>query len=426
MALTLGRLSRRAWAQRPWLAAAARASSCWSHVEEGPPDAIFGLVEAFNKDSRPTKVNLAIGAYRDSDGKPFVLPTVIKVEKMLLERNLDKEYAGIMGYESFRRSAAELAFSKDDDNIRNKLYVTAQSVSGTGALRVAGIFLEKFYPGSKTIYLPNPSWGNHAQVFRACRLDVQSYRYYDPSTCGFDAAGAYDDLAKLPDKSIVLLHACAHNPTGVDLKPSEWAEVSKICKVKGHFLLVDMAYQGFATGDLDRDAAGLRLLSRDGHKFLLCQSFSKNMGLYGERVGAVTFLCDNPEEVKAVESQVKIIIRPLYSNPPINGARIATEILNNPDLYQEWLGELQLMAGRIIEMRQKLQEGLTREGSTRNWSHITEQIGMFCYSGLTQEQVQRLQDEFAIFLTKDGRISMVSLTPHNVDYVAKAIHEVTK
>jgi aspartate aminotransferase len=207
---------------------------------------------------------------------------------------------------------------------------------------------------------------------------------------------------------------------------AEWKEISRICKERSHFVVVDMAYQGFATGDLDNDAAGVRQLAADGHNLLLCQSFSKNLGLYGERVGAMTVLCSDPEEAKRVESQLKIIIRPLYSNPPINGARIATHILNTPALYNEWLGELKLMAGRIMEMRQALRDGLEKEGSTRDWSHITEQIGMFCYSGMTQEQVDRLQSEFGIFMTKDGRISMVALTPGNVGAVARAMHLVTK
>lgn len=424
--MALWRVSGSLWKASRWLPAAARASSVWANVPEGPPDAIFGLVEACNKDPRPEKVNLSIGAYRDSEGRPFVLSTVRKAERMVVEEDLDKEYAGIMGYEAMRRAAVELALGKDDESVNNKLYSTAQTVSGTGALRVAGIFYNKFLPQDKTIYLPNPSWGNHSQVFRACGLDVKSYRYYDSKTCAFDATGAYEDLSKLPEKSAVLFHACAHNPTGVDMKLEEWAEVSKICKQRSLYVLVDMAYQGFATGDLDRDAAGLRLMAKDGHKLILCQSFSKNMGLYGERLGAVTFLCGSESEQKAVESQVKIIIRPLWSNPPIHGARIALRILQRPELYSEWLEEMKLMSGRIMEMRTGLKEGLIKEGSTRDWSHITDQIGMFCYSGMSPEQVERLKNEFAIYMTKDGRISMVSLTPLNLGYVAKAMHEVTK
>ncbi|KAL5466716.1 hypothetical protein EMCRGX_G030864 [Ephydatia muelleri] len=403
-----------------------RTTSWWSQVEVGPPDVIFGLVEAFNKDTRSPKINLAIGAYRDDHGKPYVLPSVRKAEKKLFEKNLDKEYAGIMGYEAFRKAAVELALGKDSEPVKNKLYVTAQAVSGTGALRLAGMFLKHFYPYSKTVYTSNPTWGNHPQVFKHSGLDVQTYTYYNPADCGFNAAGCYADLKKLPDKSIILLHACAHNPTGVDPKLEQWAEISKICKDKQHFLLVDMAYQGFASGDLERDAAGLRHLVKDGHKVILCQSFSKNMGLYGERVGAVTVLCNNEQEVAAVDSQMKIIIRPLYSNPPINGARIAIELLTQSDLYKEWLGELKVMAGRIIRMRELLWQGLQREGSTRNWSHIKDQIGMFCYSGLSPQQVEKLKQDNAIYMTKDGRVSMVAITPDNVDYIAKAIHQVTK
>lgn len=418
-------LNRLASARRFFAPLTARAASWWGGVEQGPPDAIFGLVEAHKKDPRPEKVNLAIGAYRGSDGKPLVLPTVKKAEKILYDRALDKEYAGIMGYESFSREAYKLAFG-EDQAYKDNLFVTAQTVSGTGSLRLGGMFLGKFFPNEKTIYLPSPSWPNHTPVFKQSGLEVKSYRHYDPKTCNFDDAGCYEDLKNLPERSMVLFHACAQNPTGVDLNMEQWAEVSRICKSRNHFVVVDMAYQGFATGDLERDSAGLCLLIKDGHNLMLCQSFSKNMGLYGERCGALTFICSNEKEKKAVESQLKILVRPLYSNPPIYGARIATEILTNPELYQEWLGELKMMAGRIFEMRDSLKAGLEKAGSTRDWSHVTQQIGMFCYSGLNQEQVERLKSDHAIYMTKDGRISMVSLTPKNIDYVVSAIHAVSK
>ncbi|XP_065915037.1 aspartate aminotransferase, mitochondrial-like [Dysidea avara] len=403
-----------------------RKSSWWSHVEEGPPDVIFGVVEAYNRDDHPQKVNLGIGAYRDDNGKPWVLPVVRKAEKMLQEKELDKEYAGIMGYETFRKAAAKLAFGPQGDFIENGLYTTAQTISGTGALRLAANYLKKYFPYDKKVYVPDRTWGNHVPVLSHAGLATDTYKYYNPNTCMFDPEGAYDSLKNLPKNSLVLFHACAHNPTGADPYPEHWEEISKICKDRNHFIFIDMAYQGYATGDLNRDAFAVRQFVKDGHKLLLTQSFAKNMGLYGERVGAMTILTDSKEETKAVESQVKIIIRPMWANPPINGARIATIILSTKELYDQWLVEVKSMADRTILMRERLHEGLEKEGSKLNWSHITGQIGMFCFSGLNEQQVQRLRDDFHIYMTKDGRISIVALTTKNVDYVAKAIHEVTK
>jgi aspartate aminotransferase len=230
----------------------------------------------------------------------------------------------------------------------------------------------------------------------------------------------------MPDKSIVLLHACAHNPTGVDPKPEQWAELSALVKKKQHFPFFDMAYQGFATGSIDRDASAVRLFLKDGHSVALAQSFAKNMGLYGERVGAFSLVCSSKEEADRCLSQIKILIRPMYSNPPISGARIAAEIFNDSKLYGQWLSEVKDMADRVISMRTALKDGLKKAGSTKNWSHITDQIGMFCFTGMTPAQVEKLTSEHSIYLTKDGRIAIVGLTTKNVDYVANAIHAVTK
>jgi len=303
---------------------------------------------------------------------------------------------------------------------------TTQSISGTGALRIGGAFLQKFYPHSKTIYLPTPSWANHSPVFTHSGLEVGSYRYYDKSTCGLDISGMLEDLSNLPTNSLVLLHACAHNPTGVDPSFEQWKEISDVMKKRDHFVFFDMAYQGFASGDLDRDAQALRLFVEDGHRPVLAQSYAKNMGLYGERVGAFSVVCDSEEERNRVESQIKILVRPMYSSPPIHGARIASQVLNNEELYTQWTGEVKGMADRVIDMRQKLKDNLAKEGSIKDWSHITNQIGMFCYTGMDEEQVARLTNEFSVYLTKDGRVSVVGITTKNVEYLAHAIHQVTK
>jgi len=392
----------------------------------GPPDAILGVTEAFKRDTNPKKMNLGVGAYRDDAGKPFVLPSVKAAEKKIFEANLNHEYAPIGGEAIFSKLSANLAFGEGNDVVANGLNVSVQGISGTGSLRIGANVLAKWFPGNKTVYLPKPSWGNHTPIFKHAGMDVQGYRYYDPKTCGFDFQGACDDIAKIPEKSVILLHACAHNPTGVDPKPEQWKELSQIIKKRNLYVFFDMAYQGFASGDVDHDAFAVRQFLKDGHNICLSQSYAKNMGLYGERAGAFTIVCADKDEAARVMSQVKIIIRPMYSNPPVHGARIVTEILTDPALKKQWLGDVKLMADRIITMRQKLQDGLKREGSSLNWQHITDQIGMFCFTGMKPDQVEKLTKDFSVYLTKDGRISMAGISSSNVDYLAHAMHSVTK
>lgn len=399
--------------------------STWADVKMGPPDAILGITEAFKKDSFDLKINLGVGAYRDDNGKPYVLPSVRKAEKTLLDKNLDKEYAGITGVPAFTSAAAQLAYGPDSPALLEKRVAITQTISGTGALRVGGAFLSRFYP-SKKILLPTPSWANHAAVFRDAGLEVEQYRYYDKQNISLDFDGLVEDLTKAPDGTIVVLHACAHNPTGVDPTPEQWRKISEVVKAKGHFAFFDMAYQGFASGDCDKDAYAVRYFVEQGHEIALCQSFAKNMGLYGERVGSFSLVCASEEEKARVDSQLKILIRPLYSNPPINGARIAGEILNNPELRTQWLAEVKQMADRMIEMRRLLRKNLEDLGSKHDWSHVTSQIGMFCYTGLKPEQVDRLAKEFSVYGTRDGRISISGITSANVNRLAEAIHEVSK
>lgn len=403
-----------------------RLSSFWSHVEQGPPDAILGITEAFKRDTNPNKINLGAGAYRDDNGKPYVLPCIKAAEENLMRKQLDKEYAGIAGITEFTKGSANLAFGPNNEIVNNGLNCTVQGISGTGSLRIGAAFLEKFYPRNKTVFLPTPSWANHGPIFKHAGMEVASYRYYDKNTCGFDAAGCFEDLSNLPENSIIMLHACAHNPTGVDPTPEQWQELSNIIKRKNHFPFFDMAYQGFASGDLTRDAHALRLFIKDGHTPCLAQSYAKNMGLYGERVGAFTVVCNTSEEAKAVESQIKILIRPMYSNPPIHGARLVSEVFYNDDLYAQWLVEVKGMADRIISVRAALKENLEKEGSSHDWSHIVNQIGMFCYTGMKPDQVANLTKDHSVYLTKDGRISVVGITSKNVEYLAKAMHAVTK
>lgn len=405
---------------------ASRSSSWWSNVQMGPPDAILGVTEAFKKDTNPKKINLGVGAYRDDNGKPYVLPSVHKAEEIMAKKGLDKEYAPISGPADFCKNSIELALGSDSEEVKAGSNATVQAISGTGALRVGCAFLSSFFPGPKDIYLPSPSWGNHTPIGKHAGLNVKSYKYYDPKTCGLDFQGALDDISKIPERSAILLHACAHNPTGVDPTPEQWQELSALIKKKNLFPFFDMAYQGFASGSVDRDAFAVRLFVKEGHQIALAQSYAKNMGLYGERAGAFSLVTSGKEEADRTMSQLKILIRPMYSNPPIHGARIVSTILSTPELRAEWLRDVKQMADRIISVRSSLRSNLENLGSKRNWQHITDQIGMFCFTGMNADQSTRLSKDFSIYLTKDGRISMAGVTSKNVDYLAHGIHEVTK
>jgi len=408
------------------LSVAARSASTWSAVPQGPPDPILGVSEAFKADTDKRKINLGVGAYRDENGKPYVLPSVRQAEESIVKAKYDKEYAGITGVPDFTKQAAKLAYGESSKPLKEGRIAITQSISGTGALRIGGAFLQRFYPGAKTIYHPTPTWGNHLPIMRDAGLELKSYRYYDKNTVGLDFEGLKADLEGAPDKSVVILHACAHNPTGVDPTKEQWKELAELFKKKQHFAFFDMAYQGFASGDVDGDAFAPRYFVDQGLPIVLSQSFAKNMGLYGERVGAFSVVCESAEEKAKVDSQLKILVRPLYSNPPIHGARIAGSILADPSLNAQWLKEVKGMADRIIGMRADLKQKLQDLGSKRNWDHITSQIGMFAFLGITPEQVDKLTSEHHVYLTRDGRISVAGITPHNVDHLAKSLHEVTK
>lgn len=385
-----------------------------------------GITEAFKADSFPQKINLGVGAYRDDAGKPYVLPSVREAEEAVVAQRLNKEYAGITGLPEFTQGAAELAFGAGNA-VLGRLAIT-QSISGTGALRIGAAYLERFYPGpagaAKNIYIPAPSWANHAAVFKDAGLTVQKYRYYDAATIGLDFAGLLADVRAAPRGSVFLLHACAHNPTGVDPTEAQWKQIEAAVRESGHTVFFDMAYQGFASGDTDRDAFAVRYFVEQGHEPVLAQSFAKNMGLYGERVGAFSVVCADAAEVRRVDSQVKILVRPLYSNPPVHGARVAAAILGSPTLRAKWLAEVKGMADRIIAMRKLLRGNLEALGSKHDWSHITSQIGMFAYTGLTPEQMDALAKEHSVYATRDGRISVAGITSDNVGRLAEAIFKV--
>ncbi|KAG8758406.1 aspartate transaminase aat1, partial [Serendipita sp. 396] len=326
-------------------------ASTWAGVPAGPPDPILGVTEAFKANTSPKKINLGVGAYRDEAGKPYILPSVKKAEELLAGKH-DKEYLPISGLSEFTGLAAKLAYGAESPLLKEGRIVITQSISGTGALRIGGAFFQRHYPGVKAIYLPTPTWGNHIPIFKDSGLEVRRYRYFTPGEgVGLDWAGAVEDLKNAEEGAIVLLHACAHNPTGIDPTPEQWKELSNVLKSKKLFPFFDMAYQGFASGDTTKDAFAPRYFIEQGHQIALCQSFAKNMGLYGERVGAFSLTTESKEEKYRVESQIKIIVRPMYSNPPVHGARIAATILADPKLNAQWESEVKGMAERIIEMR---------------------------------------------------------------------------
>ncbi|KAK1289931.1 hypothetical protein QJS10_CPB18g01159 [Acorus calamus] len=396
--------------------------SVFASIVQAPEDPILGVTVAYNKDQSPVKVNLGVGAYRTEEGKPLVLNVVRRAEQSLVnDRSRVKEYLPITGLADFNRSSAKLIFGANSPAIQEKRVATVQCLSGTGSLRVGSEFLAKHYH-QRTIYIPLPTWGNHPKIFGMAGLSVSTYRYYDPATRGLDFQGLLEDLGAAPSGAIVLLHACAHNPTGVDPTLDQWEKIRQLMRSKGLLPFFDSAYQGFASGSLDADAESVRMFVADGGECLAAQSYAKNMGLYGERVGALSIVCKAADVASRVESQLKLVIRPMYSNPPIHGASIVATILNDRELYNEWTIELKAMADRIITMRYQLFDALTARGTPGDWSHIIKQIGMFTFTGLNKEQVAFMTREYHIYMTSDGRISMAGLSSRTVPHLADAIH----
>ncbi|KAE8056592.1 hypothetical protein FH972_013348 [Carpinus fangiana] len=398
------------------------ADSVFAHVVRAPEDPILGVTVAYNKDPSPVKLNLGVGAYRTEEGKPLVLNVVRRAEQQIVnDRARVKEYLPIVGLADFNKLSAKLILGADSPAIQENRVTTVECLSGTGSLRVGGEFLARHYH-QRTIYIPQPTWGNHPKVFTMAGLSVKTYRYYDPATRGLNFQGLLEDLGSAPSGAIVLLHACAHNPTGVDPTVQQWEQIRQLMRSKALLPFFDSAYQGFASGSLDADAQSVRMFVADGGECLVAQSYAKNMGLYGERVGALSIVCKTADVASRVESQVKLVIRPMYSNPPIHGASIVATILKDRDMYNEWTIELKAMADRIISMRHQLFDALRAKGTPGDWSHIIKQIGMFTFTGLNSEQVAFMTREYHIYMTSDGRISMAGLSTRTIPHLTDAIH----
>lgn len=402
----------------------------WQEVPLAPPDSIFKLTAAYKEDKDEKKVNLGVGAYRDDNGKPWVLPVIKKATNILLnDAQLDHEYLPILGLPEFTKAAARLMLGSESIALKEDRVVSAQTISGTGANHLGALFLARFYKwnGPPKVYLSNPTWANHHAIFKNVGIAPVEYPYYDPKTIGLDFAGFTRTLNEAPEKSVFLLHACAHNPTGVDPTPEQWKEIAGLMKKKQHYAFFDCAYQGFASGDLDKDAWAVRYFVEQGIPMLVCQSFAKNAGLYGERVGALHVVGRDSETANRVRSQVSVLQRSEISNPPSHGARLMNLILNESELFEEWKRDIRTMAGRIIKMREELHRQLTEELKTPgDWGHIVRQIGMFSFTGLDSEQSAAMTEKWHIYLTANGRISMAGLNSGNVAYVGRCIDEVVR
>ena len=399
-------------------------SSIFAAVELAPRDPILGLTEAFNADTRATKVNLGVGVYYDDNGKIPLLDAVKAAEKARLETLPARGYQPIEGPASYNNAVQNLIFGADAELLQAGRAVTIEALGGTGALKVGADFLKRLYPSS-TVYLSDPSWENHRALFESAGFGVENYPYYDAAGKCVNFTGMLACLNSLPARGIVVLHACCHNPTGADLNAEQWRQVVDAVRARDLIAFIDMAYQGFADG-ISEDAVALDLFAASGLQFLVSSSFSKSFSLYGERVGALTLVTASQEESTRVLSQVKRVIRTNYSNPPTHGGAIVATVLGNPALRQQWENELAGMRDRIRAMRLALVEKLQALGVAQDFSFVVKQRGMFSYTGLTAQQVERLKTEFGIYAVSTGRICLAALNSKNIDYVAKAIAAVTK
>ncbi|MFZ9326777.1 MAG: aspartate/tyrosine/aromatic aminotransferase [Burkholderiaceae bacterium] len=394
----------------------------FSSVQLAPKDPIFGLTEAYTADQRPGKVNLGVGVYYTDEGKVPLLRAVLEAEKEVVAKEAPRAYIPIEGPNPYNSAVQNLLFGKDSALIQAGRVVTAECLGGTGALRVGGDFVKRLEPNSPAA-ISSPSWENHRGIFEAAGYTVLDYTYFDPKTRGVDFDGMVKSLESFPAKTLVILHACCHNPTGADLTKDQWKTIISICQQKQLIPFLDIAYQGFADG-IEEDGAAVRMFADSGMSFFVSSSFSKSFSLYGERVGALSIVTQSKEESARVLSQLKRVIRTNYSNPPTHGAAIVATVLNSPKLRQMWEDELAQMRDRIKSMRHGLKEKLAAAGISHDFSFIEAQRGMFSYSGLTADQVAKLQEQDAIYALSTGRICVAALNSKNIDRVAQAIARV--
>ena len=396
--------------------------SLFTAVEMAPRDPILGLNEQFNADPNPHKVNLGVGVYFDDNGKLPLLQCVQAAEQAMMEKPSARGYLPIDGIAAYDSAIKNLVFGADSEPVTSGRIATVQAIGGTGALKIGADFLKKLSPDAKVL-ISDPSWENHRALFTNAGFTVETYAYYDATNRGIDFSGMLASLEAAAAGTIVVLHACCHNPTGYDLTPAQWDEVIAVIQRKNLTSFLDMAYQGFGNGITEDGAVIGKFVAAD-MIFFVSTSFSKSFSLYGERVGGLSVLCTDKDEASRVLSQLKIVIRTNYSNPPTHGGAVVASVLNNPELRALWEKELGDMRVRIKEMRQKLVDGLKAAGVQQDMSFMVEQIGMFSYSGLSKEQMLRLRSEFGVYGTDTGRICVAALNNKNVGYVCESIAKV--
>jgi aromatic-amino-acid transaminase len=396
--------------------------SLFNAVEMAPRDPILGLTEQYVADPNPKKVNLGVGVYYDDNGKLPLLECVQKAEEKMMAAHAARGYLPIDGIAAYDAAVKSLVFGAESEPVKSGRVATIQALGGTGGLKVGADFLKKVNAAAKVL-ISDPSWENHRGIFRDAGFEVGTYPYYDAAKRGINFDGMLGALNAAPAGTIVVLHACCHNPTGYDLTPAQWDQVVAAVKARKLVAFLDMAYQGFGQG-IAEDGLAVQKFVDSGEDFLVSTSFSKSLSLYGERVGALSVLCQDKDEAARVLSQLKIVIRTNYSSPSTHGGQIAATILNTPELRALWEKELAAMRVRIKEMRGALVEKLKAKGVQRDFGFITQQVGMFSYSGLTKDQMLRLRNEFGVYGIDSGRICIAALNSKNIDYVAEAIAKV--
>lgn len=391
----------------------------FSAITMAPRDPILGITEGFNADQNPAKVNLGVGVYYDDNGKVPLLECVKKAEAILMEKFAPRTYLPIEGLAAYDKAVQELVFGADSAVIQEKRAITAQAIGGTGALKLGADFLQRFAPDAQ-VWISDPSWENHRALFESAGFTVNNYPYYDAATRGVNFSGMLNALNTMPTGSIVLLHACCHNPTGADLTDEQWTQVIEVVTTRGLVPFLDMAYQGFGDG-IEADGKVVRRFAEAGGALFVSNSFSKSFSLYGERVGALSIAASSAEEAARIMSQLKRVIRTNYSNPPIHGGQVVATVLSTPELRQLWEEELASMRIRIREMRAAFVSKLKEKAPAHNFDFVTQQRGMFSYSGLTKEQVEKLRDNNSIYAVDTGRICVAALNKRNIDAVIDAI-----
>jgi aromatic-amino-acid transaminase len=393
--------------------------SLFAAVEMAPRDPILGLNEQFNADPNPNKVNLGVGVYYDENGKLPLLDCVLAAEKQMMEAPKARGYLPIDGIAAYDAAVQGLVFGADSDEVKGKRVATVQALGGTGALKIGADFLKRMQPSAKVL-ISDPSWENHRALFTQAGFEVEAYPYYNAAKRGIDFDGMLTALNVASEGTIVVLHAVCHNPTGYDLDAAQWDQVVAAVKQRKLVPFLDMAYQGFGEG-IAEDGMAIRKFVASGMDFFVSTSFSKSFSLYGERVGALSVLCSTAEQATRVLSQLKIMIRTNYSNPPTHGAQVVASVLNTPALRAQWEKELAGMRTRIKQMRHALVDKLKAAGAKQDFGFIVDQVGMFSYSGLSKDQMQRLRSDFGVYGVDSGRICVAALNAKNIDHVAKSI-----